>query len=337
MLVAGLLRWRGARSAIWLLLFVLLRYRAGMGVTDLDRLDLPELAKRLLGSPLVARMLDLAIDEDLGRGDVTTELLVDARAVGKGGIAAREPGVLAGLPLLEVILRKRGGATRFRATAVDGERFVAGRTVLELEGPLRAILPLERTMLNILGRLSGVATHAARFVEATAGTKAVVCDTRKTTPGLRHAEKYAVRCGGGSLHRLDLSDAMLVKDNHLAALDPAGFAARIEQAAAKARRERAVRFVEVEVDSLAQLDRILELPPGAVDLVLLDNMNLDLLREAVRRRDAARPGLPLEASGGVTLESVAEVAATGVERVACGALTKDATSIDFGLDLETSA
>ena len=245
---------------------------------------------------------------------------------------ARESGVLAGIPILESILRKRAGASRFKVLRADGSAFVRGDAVLEVEGPFRALLPLERTMLNLLGRLSGVATRTARFVEAVAGTKAQICDTRKTTPGLRLPEKYAVRCGGGSLHRIDLAEAMLVKDNHLAALDPAAFAERVADAALAARRERSVRFVEVEVDSLEQFDRLLALPEGSIDMVLLDNMDEATLREAVARRDAQRPALLLEASGGIVLESVGKIAATGVDRVSCGSLTKDAFWIDFGLD-----
>lgn len=303
-----------------------------MGLDDLDRLPLPVLAKRLLGSPLTARLLDLAIDEDLGRGDVTTELLVDPRRTARGIVAARGGGVLAGMPLCETLLRKRGGATAFKALRSDGDRFGAGEALLELEGPLRSILPIERTLLDLLGRLSGVATRTAEFVAA-AGGAARICDTRKTTPGLRLAEKYAVRCGGGSVHRLDLSEAMLVKDNHVAGLSPIEFAGRVAEGAVRARRERGVRFVEVEVDSLAQLRALLDLPAGSIDAVLLDNMSTADLREAVRLRNESLLSLPLEASGGVTLESIGEIAATGVERISCGSLTRDAAWIDFGLDL----
>lgn len=304
-----------------------------MGLDDLDRLPLPVLAKRLLGSPLTVRLLDLAIEEDLGRGDVTTELLVEPQRAARGVVAARHAGVLAGMPLCESILRKRGGTAAFRVLRADGDRFEAGEAVLEVEGPLRSILPLERTLLDLLGRLSGVATRTARFVAAAGDRPVKICDTRKTTPGLRLAEKYAVRCGGGSVHRLDLADAMLVKDNHLAGLDPAAFAARIADAAVRARRERGVRFVEVEVDSLAQLRAILDLPAGSIDAVLLDNMAPPQLREAVRLRNESLLTLPLEASGGVALESIGEIADSGVERISCGSLTRDAAWIDFGLDL----
>jgi nicotinate-nucleotide pyrophosphorylase (carboxylating) len=304
-----------------------------MGLDTLDRLPLPVLAKRLLGHPLTSRLIDLAIDEDLGRGDVTTELLVDPTRTAAGAVVAREGGVLAGLPLLETILRKRGGTASFRALRSDGDRFEAGDAVLEVAGPLRALLPLERTMLNLLGALSGVATRTATFVAAVKGTRALVCDTRKTTPGLRMAEKYAVRCGGGSVHRLDLSEAMLVKDNHLIALDPTSFATRVAEAALRARRERGVRFVEVEVDTLEQLDPLLVLPAGSIDAVLLDNMTPALLRAAVERRDAAMLELSLEASGGVTLESIRSIAESGVDRISCGSLTRDRVWIDFGLDL----
>jgi nicotinate-nucleotide pyrophosphorylase (carboxylating) len=204
---------------------------------------------------------------------------------------------------------------------------------MELRGPLAAILPVERTLLNLLGRASGVATMTARFVDAVAGTGTVIVDTRKTTPGLRMIEKYAVRSGGGGLHRIGLYDAVLVKDNHIAGLGE-GYVEAIEAAAMACREQMRPRFIEVEVDRLEQLDAILALPSGIIDIILLDNMDLAAMREAVEAKNQRRRGLLLEASGGITLDSVRAVAETGVDRIAGGAITHSAVQIDFGLDIE---
>jgi nicotinate-nucleotide pyrophosphorylase (carboxylating) len=218
--------------------------------------------------------------------------------------------------------------------ADDGERLVEGAAFISLEGPLRGILAAERTLLNYVGHLSGIATLTATFVERTQGTRASICDTRKTLPGMRMLEKWAVRCGGGTNHRIGLFDAMLVKDNHVAGLTPANMAARVASAVAEARARTPLRFVEVECDHLEQLQAILDLSRGTVDMVLLDNMSAGQLTEAVRMRDAAACGLLLEASGGVNLDSVAAIAATGVDRISIGALTHSAPCLDIGLDIE---
>jgi nicotinate-nucleotide pyrophosphorylase (carboxylating) len=196
---------------------------------------------------------------------------------------------------------------------------------------MRKLLAMERTALNFLQRLSGVATMTARFVDEVAGTRALILDTRKTTPGWRALEKYAVRCGGGTNHRIGLHDAVLIKDNHLAWLaeggDPIGRAVGLARAGAP----EGTKFIEVEVDTLEQLDRALEVGP---DIILVDNLGPEKLAEAVRRRDAKAPGVLLEASGGVNLSTVGAIARSGVDRISVGALTHSAPALDIGLDFD---
>jgi nicotinate-nucleotide pyrophosphorylase (carboxylating) len=188
-------------------------------------------------------------------------------------------------------------------------------------------------MLNLLGKMCGVASMTARFVEQVRGTRAAILDTRKTTPGLRAFEKYAVRCGGGRSHRLGLSDAVLIKDNHLAHLDTGSLRNVITAAAREAKERHDALFVEVEVDTMDQFAELLRVPDGLVDIALLDNMSLDQLRRGVKLRDAESPGLLLEASGGVGLDTVRGIAETGVDRISVGGLTRSAVSIDLGLDI----
>lgn len=304
-----------------------------MTSADPNRLALPALFGSLVDPERLERLLDLALEEDLGtRGDVTTRCFVEPRRRARTAVVAREEGVVAGIPALERLLL-RWPRVRMEAKAADGDRCRAGATILECHGPLDAILPIERTLLNLLGRLCGVATLTRTFVDAIAGTRARLCCTRKTLPGWRELDKYAVRCGGGHLHRIGLYDAVLVKDNHVGALRPIEFAERIAEGAARARAEGNLRFVEVEVDTLEQFDLLLGLPAGALDIVLLDNFDPARLAEAVRRRDARRPELELEASGGVRLATVRTLAETGVDRISCGAITHSAPALDLGLDL----
>ncbi|HMN96604.1 MAG TPA: carboxylating nicotinate-nucleotide diphosphorylase [Phycisphaerales bacterium] len=304
---------------------------------------LPQLFDAIVDGVALRTLLTLARDEDLGRGgDVTGRLAIPAGFRAVAAVVPRAAGVIAGLaaaPSLLEVFRFEGG---FQVRRRDGERCAAGETIAILEGDLRSILALERTLLNVLSRLSGIATATASYVDAVAaaGAEAIVVDTRKTTPGWRTLEKYAVRCGGGSLHRLGLHDAVLLKDNHLAEVPPDGLAAFVSDVAARARAEGfggvdAVLgggFVEVEVDTLAQLDAILSLPAESVDIVLLDNMAPEELAEAVRRRGSRRRPL-LEASGGVRLESIAQIARSGVDRIAIGALTHSPQALDIGLDI----
>jgi nicotinate-nucleotide pyrophosphorylase (carboxylating) len=250
-------------------------------------------------------------------------------------LVAREAGVSAGLAALGEVLRAFGGASRAEALGRDGAPFRAGETLATLRGPAGEVLAAERTLLNLLSRLCGVATLTARYVAGAANPRVRVLDTRKTTPGLRRLEKYAVRCGGGFCHRMGLYDGALIKDNHLADVGGA-LTERLADAARRARAMGDLRFVEVEVDSLGQLDAALSVEAGLIDIVLLDNMPVARLREAARRRDTARPGILLEASGGVTLETIRAIAASGVDRVSVGALTHQARSVDLGLDVEAA-
>jgi nicotinate-nucleotide pyrophosphorylase (carboxylating) len=287
---------------------------------------------------LVSPTLDPAIDrwlaEDFGEeGDLTTSAFISPDVEVRAELRSRQHGVLCGLPIVRRIASRSAGTIESEPLAVDGDRVEPGMRVMELRGPLAAILPVERTLLNLLGRASGVATMTARFVDAVAGTNAVIVDTRKTTPGLRMIEKYAVRTGGGTLHRIGLYDAVLVKDNHIAGLGD-GYVDAIEAAAMACREQMRPRFIEIEVDRLEQFDAILELPSGIIDIVLLDNMELATMREAVEARDRRRRGLLLEASGSITIDSVRAIAETGVDRIAVGAITHSAVQIDFGLDIE---
>ena len=271
------------------------------------------------------RVVETALAEDLRYGpDATTEATVPESAMAVGAFTTRSPGVLAGVPAALAVLDAVVGDYEVLDAAADGDRLMAGDVALTVRAPVRTFLTAERTALNLLCHLSGVATATAAWVDAVAGTGARIRDTRKTLPGLRLLEKYAVRCGGGVNHRLGLGDAVLIKDNHVAAAGSVG-------AALRAARERAPHLpCEVEVDSLEQLDEVLAL--GA-ELVLLDNFSVELTREAVRRRGEAPTGL--ESSGGLTLAEARAYAETGVDFLAVGALTHSVTALDLGLDLLT--
>ena len=282
-------------------------------------------------------LLALAIREDSGRdGDLTTAALIPESAMGRADVAARQEGVIAGLPAAEMALDTFDTRLQWQPNCEDGRPVAPGERIARIEGPARSMLTAERTVLNLLGRLSGIATLTKRYVEAVAGTQARIYDTRKTTPGWRRLEKYAVGCGGGRNHRTGLFDAVLIKDNHLAV----GSAARYSPAEAVARARRFLqerppeptkgpRIIEVEVDTLEQLEAVL---PAGPDVVLLDNMSPAQLAEAVRRRDARNRDVELEASGGVRLETVRAIATSGVDRISVGALTHAAVWLDLGLD-----
>ena len=268
-------------------------------------------------------LLRRAFAEDLGRGgDLTTEAIVAPDAAGRGVIAARKPGVVAGLAVASRAFELFDPAVRFGAALCDGTRVEAGQVLASVEGPARSLLTAERTALNLLGRLSGIATVTAEVVALVAGTGATVTCTRKTTPGLRVLEKYAVRAGGGVNHRFGLDDAVLVKDNHLVLAGSVTEAVR----RVRARAGHMVK-IEVEVDSLEQLDELLEV--GA-DAVLLDNLGPDRLRAGVERV-AGR--LITEASGGITPATARPVAESGVDLMSIGWLTHSAPNLDVGLDL----
>jgi nicotinate-nucleotide pyrophosphorylase (carboxylating) len=274
-------------------------------------------------------LIELAIQEDLGQG--VKGIVIDLEAGAFQPLVSNDPG---GIPVTHLAAWRFGLATWFRPLVADGTRVGPGEAVAEVFGPMRELLMFERTALNFLQRLSGVATLTARFVAEVAGTKARILDTRKTTPGWRALEKYAVRCGGGINHRFGLYDAVLIKDNHLAWLGQLGEADPIITAVRAARLETpAGTVIEVEVDSLEQFERALACRP---DIVLIDNLGPGALAQAVRRRDEQAPGLLLEASGGVNLATVGQLARTGVDRISVGALTHSAPVLDIGLDFDRS-
>ncbi len=311
---------------------------------DLAPLDLDTLWAELTRDGITRRLIALAAEEDLGtRGDITSHVCVGEGESLTAAIVAREDATLAGLRGVPMVIQALGPDVAFEAKAADGQRVPRGETVGLLGGPKRQILAVERTLLNLVGRLSGVATLATRYVQAAANRDVSVCDTRKTTPGWRALEKYAVRCGGGTTHRLALHDAVLIKDNHLAGVEGDELAELVKQAAAKARAialedGHGLRFVECEVDRPEQFKRLLDAGAcgtGKVDVVLLDNMSTDQLSQCVEMRAQAgltKDELQLEASGGVNLDTIAAIARTGVDRISVGALTHQATSVDFGLD-----
>lgn len=277
---------------------------------------------------LIGPAIEAALAEDLGlAGDITTNAIIAADSTSRAVIAARKPGRIAGLPLAAAAFRRLDPQIAFRVAVGDGdgEDAEAGTVVAEISGNTRAILTGERVALNFLGHLSGIATQTRAFTDAIRGTGARICCTRKTTPGLRAFEKYAVRMGGGVSHRFGLFDAVLIKDNHIAAAG--GIGAAIERA-----RQSIGHLVkiEVEVDRLEQLEEALRYP---IDVVLLDNMKLDELREAVAM---AAGRVVLEASGGVSLATVRGIAETGVTLISAGALTHSSQTLDVGLDFTAS-
>jgi len=292
------------------------------------------------------RVVRLAVFEDLDRGqDWTTISLVPEDAQASANFVVRQAGVVAGLPAIGVVLDEMEIEAQLHRHVQDGDAVVADAVLATISGTARDLLTSERTLLNLLGRLSGIATLTRQYALAIAGTKAEIYDTRKTTPGWRRLEKYAVRCGGGHNHRTGLNDAILIKDNHLAfggqeaggaAFSPAEGVRRAkafvtQQTIGDVPRGAPDRqmIIEIEVDSLAQLCEVL---PERPDIVLLDNMTPDMLRLAVQMRDASGSTAELEASGGVNLQTVRAIAETGIDRISVGALTHSAVSLDIGLD-----
>ena len=270
----------------------------------------------------------IALAEDIGREDLTSRYFIPAELRGSARIFAKEPAISAGVEVAKEVFQRVDPSLSVQIVAPAGQAINAGETVLTVSGLVRSILTGERVALNFLQRLSATATLTRRFVEAVEGTCAVILDTRKTTPGLRILEKAAVRAGGGQNHRFGLYDMVMVKDNHLAA-EPAAHAEALQESLLVFRRERPGVKVEVEADTLEQVRAFLAIP--GIDVILLDNMSLGQMREAVRLRGA----LParLEASGGVTLATVREIALTGIDFISVGALTHSAGSIDFSLEL----
>lgn len=278
---------------------------------------------RSLPDLLIDPVVRMALTEDLGRaGDVTAKACIPAGARMRAVFAARKPGVLAGVACVRSAVLMLDPDATVRLPLEDGDAFEAGAVLAEVEANARALLAAERTALNLLGRLCGIATLTRTYVETVAGTGAVITDTRKTTPGLRALEKHAVACGGGVNHRFGLDDAILIKDNHVALAGGVGEAVRRARGAAGH-----LMKVEVEIDRLGQLDEALAEGP---DVIMLDNFSLEDLRTAVARVSGR---VTLEASGGVTLSTLRAIAETGVNVISVGALTHSAPSLDVGLDV----
>jgi nicotinate-nucleotide pyrophosphorylase (carboxylating) len=287
----------------------------------------------LIHPPLIQKIIQEALLEDLGRsGDLTSQSILNPALRANASIVARKAGVIAGLPLSMEAFRQLDPAAKFCTALQDGAQVAAGATVLHIEAQAIALLAAERVALNFMCHLSGIATLTAEFVRAVAGTKAKIADTRKTTPLLRAFEKHAVRCGGGSNHRFGLDDAILIKDNHIAIAGGIKPALR----AAKARAGHLVK-IEIEVDTLAQLEEVLveNLAHPCVDVILLDNMPPEILRQAVTQIIAHPHRILSEASGGVNLDTVRAIAQSGVDLISIGALTHSAPILDLGLDIET--
>lgn len=276
-----------------------------------------------------SELISLALWEDLGtEGDLTSQCFVAESAQGCGQIIGKEEGlVLSGLAVAEKVFRAIDDRVEFVRMAEDGQQIPRGKVVAEVRGKFRSLLMGERTALNFLQRLSGVATLTRRYVQAVAGTGVRVLDTRKTTPGWRALEKAAVRHGGAQNHRMGLYDAFMVKDNHLLAMPGA---VDLEQLVAEARARFPGRKLQLEADTLEQVKRFLGMP--GVDFILLDNMSASQLREGVALRNQLNPAVLLEASGGVNLETIRELAETGVDFISVGAMTHSARAVDLSLD-----
>jgi nicotinate-nucleotide pyrophosphorylase (carboxylating) len=274
---------------------------------------------------LVGALVDLALREDLGPvGDITSSLVLPEALQARARFVARQPLVVAGLEVAALVYQRIDPRVTFTPFAAPGQAVTKGQPIAEVSGPARALFAGERTALNFMQRLSGVATLTRQFSQKLKGTRCALLDTRKTTPGHRLLEKQAVVLGGGKTHRMGLYDGILIKDNHVAA------AGGISEAVHAARSgAHALLRIEVEVDTLAQLAEALDAP---VDMVLLDNMDVPSLKRAVALRNARKPAVLLEASGGITLDNVWEIARSGVDYLSVGALTHSARSVDIGLD-----
>jgi nicotinate-nucleotide pyrophosphorylase (carboxylating) len=275
----------------------------------------------------IARAVKLALEEDVGAGDATTLATVPEQTMAIAHMVAREPLVVAGLAFAQTAFSTTAPPGKIELPVRDGAKAGRGEKLLTVHGPARGILTAERVALNFVQRLSGVATATARYVEAIAGTNAKILDTRKTTPGWRRFEKYAVRCGGGHNHRIGLYDMILIKDNHLAAIDaPAD--QKIARAIQRARAAYPKLKIEIEADTLVQVQQAIA---AGAEMILCDNMSPSDLREAVRM---AKGRAKLEASGGINLDTVRAVAETGVDFISVGALTHSARAVDVALDFE---
>lgn len=276
-------------------------------------------------TPAVQRLLDLALEEDVGRGDVTSAAVIDETQEAEADIIAGERAVVCGLGVVEAVFTRFDWRTRVRMRVADGDPVARGTLVATVRGPAQAVLAGERTALNFLQRLSGIATLTQTFVTAAEGAKLRITDTRKTTPGLRALEKYAVRVGGGASHRSDLASGVLIKDNHIALVGSVREAVR----RARANSPHVLR-VGVEVESAAQVDEAIE---AGAEVLLLDNFQPRELAEMVKRVRDRAPRVTLEVSGGITLDRMREISKTGVDVISIGAITHSARSIDFSCDV----
>ncbi len=290
---------------------------AGAGVQKTDQATRAEFGWEAI--------VDLALAEDIGTGDITTRVTVPEGTTARGVMLAKAAGVISGIEVARYVFQRYDPRIEFEALVADGTAVTPGTELATVRGPARSLLTAERTALNLIQRLSGVATETARYVNATEGTKATIVDTRKTTPGLRQMEKAAVGHGGGANHRFGLADGVLIKDNHLAALMGPG---RVTRAVRQARAGAPHTLrIEVEVTTLDELGEALE---AGADIVLLDNMSNEEMAEAVRRTNGTAL---LEASGGISLERVRSIAETGVDLISVGALTHSAPALDISLEL----
>ena len=285
----------------------------------------------MLNRTAIDTVVTLGLAEDAPWGDVTSEALIPAGARATARLVAREPGILAGIEVFAAAMQACDPAASVTVELADGDTFERGTVIAHVTGDARGVLRAERVALNLLQRLSAIATQTAAYVAAVEGSGARIVDTRKTTPGLRALERHAVRCGGGFNHRFSLSDAVLAKDNHLAVLTAGGVDLATALRGAKARLGHTVHF-EVEVDGLAQLAAVLE--SGVVDTIMLDNFSLEELRQGV---ELIGGRALVEASGGVALDTVAAIAATGVDLISVGALTHSVRALDLGLDIGVEA
>ena len=279
----------------------------------------------------VQTLIDLAVEEDFGRGDPTSEISIADNVRARADIITREEIVVCGMDVVREVLRRYDKRLKLRVLINDGQRASVADRLGVIDGSLRSMLSAERVVLNFLQRLCGISTMTWKFVSAVRGTKAKIYDTRKTVPGWRMLEKYAVRCGGGYNHRFSLGDAVMFKDNHLAGLGR-NFRPRLQKMVAEARKVKGVKFVVAEVDHVDnQLDKVLKIP--GIDVVLLDNMGQWQFKHAVEMRNEMCGTRPLlEASGGITLNNILGVAKCGIDRIAVGAITHAAVASDIGLD-----
>ena len=273
----------------------------------------------------IEKIVDLALEEDTGHGDITSEALIPSNMAGRAIIVANEAGIMVGGEIARMVFLKTDGSLEIEIKTEDGKEIKPGDIVATVKGRVANILKAERVALNFMGRLSGVATEAAKYIAEMKGSATVISDTRKTTPGLRMLEKYAMYAAGGQTHRPDLGSGILIKDNHLVALAAKGKTIKDAVATAREKAKGGMK-VEIEVETIAQVQ---EAADAKADVIMLDNMSIEDMKKAV---DLIPEGIKVEASGGVTLENVREVAMTGVDIISVGAITHSARSLDFSLE-----